>query len=68
MVWLPDSEKTFENMISRFDTIHDRHRATAEAALMHSIKRQKMRKTTLSRPVVNNGCFHKLDWIEPDLF
>ena len=24
MVWLPDGEKKFENMFSRFDTIHER--------------------------------------------
>jgi len=39
--------KHFEDMFIRFDTIHERdrhtdtHRMTAQAALMHSIARQK---------------------------
>ena len=51
LVWLYEMMKNFEDMITRFDTIHerdrqqerrtDRHRLTAWAALMHSIARQK---------------------------
>jgi len=47
-VWLPDSEKNFEDMFIRFDMIHGRdrrtdrrtdgHRMPAYTALMHSIK------------------------------
>ena len=39
--------KKFEDMFTRFNTIHerdgqtDRHRTTAQAALMHSISQQK---------------------------
>jgi len=39
MMGLPDGEKTFENMFTRFDTIHerdgqtDRYRTTAQAAI-----------------------------------
>ena len=28
MVWLPDSEKNFEDMFIRFDMIHERDRQT----------------------------------------
>ena len=51
MVWLPDGEK-FEDMITRFDTIHecdrrtdthtDRHCMRAQAALIHIIAWQKL--------------------------
>ena len=51
MVWLPDDEK-FEDMITRFDTIHecdrrtdthaDRHCMRAQAALIHIIAWQKL--------------------------
>jgi len=50
-MWLPDGEIFFADMFIRFDRIHeregrtdgrtDRHRATAYAALMQSIARQK---------------------------
>ena len=49
IVWLPESEKNFEDMFIRFDMIHERdrqtyrrtdgHRMTAYIALMHSIVR-----------------------------
>ena len=52
MVWLPDGEKKFNDTITCFDRIHERdrqtdghidgHCMTAEAALMHSIARQKL--------------------------
>jgi len=49
--------KKFEDMFTRFNTIHerdgqtdgqtDRHRTTAQAALMHSISQQKKVKVDL---------------------
>jgi len=50
MAWLPDSEKKSDDMITRFDRIHERdrqthtHRQTPHdfiAALMHSISSGK---------------------------
>ena len=50
MVWLPHGKK-YEDMFIRFDRIHecdrrtDGHHVTAQAALMHSIVRQKLAET-----------------------
>ena len=62
MVWLSDGKKKFEDMFIRFDMIHERNRQTdgqnrqritAQAALMHSMARQKYKSDNLFR-----GCWH----------
>jgi len=56
MAWLPDGEKSFEDIFICFGATHERdiqtdgrtdrqtHRVPAIAALMHSIARQKLKK------------------------
>ena len=58
MVWLPDREKKIEGMFIRFDRIHERDgptdtaRRQAQAALMHSTARKKMRSCMCVPPIV----------------
>jgi len=75
MVWRPDGEKNFEDMFIHFDRLHERdgrtdrqtdaqHRATASAALMHSIMEQKQslhcKNSPLKTPTGDVCCRHTL--------
>jgi len=64
MVWLLNGGKKFKDTFIRCDIIHerdgrtDRHHMTAEAALMHSIARQKL--GTFYNNIIPYRCVHNI--------